>query len=307
MTVGIRSGIASALAVVCSLVTVADLTPDEPEQPPLKITNIERFNTPADEDDPCLAPSGLAFYFTSNAEGDFNLMMAVRRRTNRPFSTPRPIEELNGDSDDISPFPMPPDRDGSEYIYFASQQDADNFDVFFTRRLRPNQPFQGLAIAGVHQICTPEDELHPWVSPDYRELYFSRKTEEGWRIGYARSRVPRAWDKVDLLDLPVGFYHPSVSRDGKTMFLQGPVGDGRLGLFVSTRSGRRAPWSQPRPLTLLNDSSGERGTCSPSLSPSGSVLFFASDRPGGKGGLDLYYVSLADLKKAMSPKDDTTH
>ena len=35
---------------------------------------------------------------------------------------------------------------------------------------------------------------------------------------------------------------------------------------------------------------------SPSLSRDGTMLYFASDRPGGKGALDLYVVRTAELK-----------
>ena len=39
------------------------------------------------------------------------------------------------------------------------------------------------------------------------------------------------------------------------------------------------------------------GDRSPCLSRDGLTLYFASDRDGGKGGLDLYSVAVADLKK----------
>jgi hypothetical protein len=40
--------------------------------------------------------------------------------------------------------------------------------------------------------------------------------------------------------------------------------------------------------------SGDRSPC---LSRDGAMLYFASDRPGGKGGLDLWVIPTAPLRK----------
>lgn len=45
---------------------------------------------------------------------------------------------------------------------------------------------------------------------------------------------------------------------------------------------------------LLSFNSAEFNTAHPALSPDGMQLFFASDRPGGKGGMDLYRIALND-------------
>ena len=41
---------------------------------------------------------------------------------------------------------------------------------------------------------------------------------------------------------------------------------------------------------------GPRGDLSPCLTADGMRLYFVSDRPGGKGGLDIWYVPTAQLK-----------
>jgi hypothetical protein len=263
----------------------------------LKVTNIEKLNTSADEDDPCLAPTGLAFYFTQKSKGGGEIMVATRKAKDQPLANPKSIEELNG-SDTTSPFPMPREADGSEYIFFATKGEANNFDIYFTRRLRPTEPFQRIAKAPVHQVCTPEDEAHPCVSPDSKEMYFSRKTKDGWRVGHATGAVPRSFEKVELLDFEPGFCHATVTKDGTLMILQGPVEESKLGLFVCKRGSKSAPWGKPQPIAALNAKDSTKGDCSPSLSPDGTFLYFASDRPGGKGGLDLYYVPMSELKKA---------
>jgi len=289
----------------CVVFTLAHVLPgnliskarsNDSDTPDLKITNIERLNSPADEADPCIAPGGAAFYFSRGTGSGTEIMVAIRRDKSQPFSNPTPIEELNG-SEACSPFPMPREADGSEYIFFATKGEPGNLDIYFTRRLRPTEPFQRIAKAPVHQVCTPEDETHPWVSPDSREMYFSRKTKEGWRIGYARGSAPRSFENVTLLDFPPGFSHATISKDGTLMILQGPIEDNKLGLFASKRGSKSGPWGKPQPIVSLNSKLSTKGESSPSLSADGQFLYFASDRPGGKGGLDLYFVSTSELKK----------
>jgi Tol biopolymer transport system component len=57
-------------------------------------------------------------------------------------------------------------------------------------------------------------------------------------------------------------------------------------LWVAQRPSENAPWGAPLNLGgVVNSSSNDR---SPALSRDGHYLFFASDRPGGSGGLDLW-------------------
>jgi Tol biopolymer transport system component len=78
------------------------------------------------------------------------------------------------------------------------------------------------------------------------------------------------------------------------MYLQGPLDKGRTGLFVSTLT--KDGWGKPEALERLNNAEGPTGDRSPSLSRDGTLLYFASDRPGGKGRLDLYVIPTAQLK-----------
>jgi len=78
------------------------------------------------------------------------------------------------------------------------------------------------------------------------------------------------------------------------MYLQGPLDGGRTGLFVATKSA--AGWSKPEALTMLNHPEAPKGDRSPALSADGNFLYFASDRPGGKGGLDIWAVQTAELR-----------
>src|SRR5262249_8990184 len=110
-----------------------------------------------------------------------------------------------------------------------------------------------------------------------------------------KARSGGGFGKPRVLDLPPGFHHPTLTPDGKTLYLQGPLENGRWGLFRTTATFKGG--SKPEPLDGLNSAAAPKGDLSPSLSRDGSLLYFASDRRGGKGGLDLWVVTTARLNK----------
>jgi hypothetical protein len=268
-----------------------------------RVVPVPKVNTAADEDDPCIAADGLSFFYCSNATGKKKLMVAWRDKATQHFNHTRSLHETASDTDECSPFFVENLGDGWDYLYYASQMGSDknalNHDLYFLRRVGGEGQFQGKsAAAPLHLVCTPAEEMHPWIIGEGKEMYFSRKTTEGWRVFRATASFRRAFEKEEILDLPLGLHHATVSRDGKTMYLQGSVEEGKekLGLFVSTRKKIKDAWGKPVPLAMLNTSQGPKGDCSPCLNAKGDYLYFASDRDGGQGGLDLYVVATRELK-----------
>jgi outer membrane protein OmpA-like peptidoglycan-associated protein len=86
---------------------------------------------------------------------------------------------------------------------------------------------------------------------------------------------------------------PAFSKDGKTMvFARGNNGKRKGGLDVDlylSRLGEGNAWSQPLRLPI-SDSTAWDG--SPAFSGDGKTLYFASNRAGGAGGIDLYRTSI---------------
>lgn len=101
-------------------------------------------------------------------------------------------------------------------------------------------------------------------------------------------------------------YHESnatFSPDGSEVWFnrndyhEGRKGRNNNGLMEMRIYGRKsigAAWSDEVPFAF---NGGQGSSCHPNLSPAGDVLFFASDRPGGHGGSDIWY-SVRDAQGA---------
>jgi len=80
---------------------------------------------------------------------------------------------------------------------------------------------------------------------------------------------------------------PAVSKNGLSLYFQSvrPGGLGQVDLYVSQRSSVEEPWGSPMNVFVLNSASTDQA---PALSRDGHYLFFATNRPGGIGGLDIW-------------------
>jgi hypothetical protein len=255
-------------------------------------------NTKSDEDEPHVL--GNQLFYSSNAGGKFSLLVSTRPSPLGEWGKGKPVDGAGTEFDDRGAF-LVTQRDGFQYLFFASLRDKDskNYDIFVVQRVDVKKAFS--AITPVNAVATDADEMHPWITADGKQMYFSRKVGDHWRV-FVVSRPTGLGPQFpgepeEVKELPDDFHHATVSRDGRTMYLQGPVGKGRWGLFRSVKSDGK--WGKPDELTMLNDPDGPTGDRSPCLSrdQESSTLYFASDRPGGKGGLDLYSVSVSYLKK----------
>ncbi len=81
-----------------------------------------------------------------------------------------------------------------------------------------------------------------------------------------------------------------LTADEKTIFISSNNRKtGMLALYVSGYE--KGKWSAPEKMIFCNDSFSY---CHPALSASGKRLYFSSDKPGGAGGMDIFYTDLVD-------------
>jgi hypothetical protein len=88
---------------------------------------------------------------------------------------------------------------------------------------------------------------------------------------------------------------PSLSADGLTLYIHSPRpgGAGAQDIWFTKRATVDAPWGMPVNVGPVINTAAVENVCS--LSPDGHWLFFASNRPGGLGGLDLYQSYRPDV------------
>jgi len=254
----------------------------------IKFIHLDRVNTDADEDDPYVSPSGLTLLYASNKAGTFDILTSKRTAAGQPFPAGKPYL-ASAEDDERSPFLY---QGINLDLYFAINhvpdeklKDLKNFDIVRKTGERAYLPLLG--------VSEKDDEMHPWITPGGKEFYFSRKSKEGWVMFVTTGVVPGPGLAKEV-GFPPGFCRASLSQTGLTMYLQGPLDDGRTGIFRSKRAKIGGAWSKPEPIPALNHPEAKRGVMSPCLS--GERLYFSSDRPGGKGGLDLWAVTISQLK-----------
>ena len=82
---------------------------------------------------------------------------------------------------------------------------------------------------------------------------------------------------------------PTFSVDGKEVYINCHNREGRSGSDICVSYFDGSEWSEPS--VVHEVSSDEYSDFEPLLSPDGSQLFIMSDRPGGKGSMDLWVSS----------------
>lgn len=154
-------------------------------------------------------------------------------------------------------------------------------------------------------------EYLPSLTADEQTLVFTRKvpSREAMPAGneedlYVSTKENGAWTPAVRLPEPLNSDGNEgaecVSQDGRVMFFTACDRKGGVGscdLYMCVRTGDK--WSAPR--NLGNPVNTGAWETQPSFSIDGRTLYFASNRPGGKGGNDIWKTVLMDNGRWSKP------
>lgn len=149
-------------------------------------------------------------------------------------------------------------------------------------------PFEPINVGS--SINTEEDEYLPALTADGEKMIYTavRQNQEDF---FLSKYIDGAWTKgeaiasVNTPDYNEGAQ--SVSADGRFLVFtmcDRPGGYGRCDLYFTEYVGGK--WTQVK--NMREPINSKYKETLPSISADGKTLYFASDRPGGIGGLDIY-------------------
>lgn len=128
------------------------------------------------------------------------------------------------------------------------------------------------------------DELSGITGAKPGDIFFSDKDDKG------------KWSKPQTIESGLNTEYDEgaccLSPDGSIMYLTQCLSDASYPRFAQIVTAQRsdASWGKTTPLLITNDTLSSYAH--PAVSPDGEWLYFVSDMPGGKGGLDIWRMRL---------------
>lgn len=259
------------------------------------------INTELDEYFPCLTADGEMMIFTrnmlpANMFGQRAEDFYISRKVNGVWQKAEPVEgvntALNEGAESISP-------DGSWLVFTACNREGDGSvgmcDLYWSQ-LKSSGWTKPVPFS--RAINSPEWDAQPTIGADNKTLIFtsSRTGTSGSLDLWEAVRQPGGkWSKPQNLgpaintkgDEHTPFLHP----DGQTLYFASNKlpGMGGNDLFLARRQ-TDGTWGQPQNLGYPINTKGEEGMLVVSLD--GLTAYFATNRPGGQGGIDIYQFEL---------------
>ena len=170
----------------------------------------------------------------------------------------------------------------------GSRYTVKKMDIFNSRRADYSPMLFGDAYDQLYFTSTRNeamgDELSGITGTKAGDLFYSQKDDKG------------KWSKPEAVNGGVNTNYDEgtccFSPDGREMYLTQCVTSPSFPRYAQIVKSDRsdAAWGKATPITLTGDTLSS--FAHPAISPDGQWLYFTSDMPGGKGGLDIWRVRI---------------
>ncbi|WP_306643661.1 OmpA family protein [Sanyastnella coralliicola] len=266
-------------------------------------------NSEAPEYFPCITADSQTFLYTrlvkdNRVRGGKQEDFYVSQRTNSGWGQGEPVREINSAFNEGAPTLS---ADGQMLIYTACESYGGDWgpyyglgscDLFVAQRVGG----RWMEVQNIRPINSYDWDSQPSFSADGRTLYFIRgkHTGQGIRkqdIYYAQIQDDGNWSKPKRIpgEVNTPFEEESVMihPDGETLFFSsnGHPGMGGLDIFMSKKQ-PDGSWGTPVNLGYPINTGGDENSLL--VDAAGVAAYFASDREGGYGDLDLYSFELPE-------------
>jgi Tol biopolymer transport system component len=297
MRAGCHSHVKSAIAFVTALLVVSGgARADFRFGVPRNLGPV--VNSTTSDGSPCPSADGLSLYFDSlrpGGQGDWDIWVTTRAPGGdwgKPVPLPPPVNSPYADSGPSL------SADGLS-LYFGSDRPGSygSYDLWVTTRKSKDAPWGPPMNLGP-KVNGPYYDNHPSISADGLSLYFdsSRPGGQGYDVWVTtRKTTQHAWGTPVNLGPAVNTggieLSPSTSSGDLVLFFDRRIVD--RDIWMVARSTPDGPWGLAvNPGAPVNTLFFDTDPC-PAVNE--SMLHFASDRPGGVGGQDLWEVPVIPI------------
>ncbi|MFA6233804.1 MAG: OmpA family protein [Bacteroidota bacterium] len=285
-----------ALVLPVLLLTLSAWAQDEkpirpsitPEPYDVSIRALSTLNTSDNDFAPLLLGNGRVMYFTSDRNGDQNIFSAVQGSGNwEQAQEAGPSLNTSGDEGGTTITP-----DG-HWMVFTGCDRPDSFgdcDLYIAEYIGGS--WRNVKNLGTN-VNSPSWDSQPTISPDGMILFFSSERpggSGGTDLWMSSRPYGGEWKQAVNLGRIVNTagdeLAPSVAADNKTLYFSSDMHPGIGGQDVYRTKNAGGGWSSPQHMGTPINSEYDDYFCS--LKLNSDDMYFASNRSGGSGDLDIY-------------------
>ena len=274
------------------------------------------INSSSCDGGPCLSADGLELYFYSDRPGGtvsnkkwmfnaFDLWVVKRQTTEDSWGIPvnlgSVINTMLPDS-----CPSLSEDNLSMYLESMKKDGYGQMDLLVTTRVSVSDPWAAPRNLGA-AVNSPSNDMGASISADGLELYFQSNRTGGFGqediYVSTRATVSDQWGTAvnlgSTVNGPATDLQPCISPNGLALFFSSGRQDGfgDIDIWVTIRPTKNDDWGIPMNLgPIVNTSAGEAEPC---LSFDGRKLYFSDwwqPRPGGEGNIDIWKISIGNVK-----------